>query len=179
MTEYLAATAVVLSLSAAFGALVWIFQWGHLGALGTTATGFIVASIPMLMFCVAFGLSMDYEVFLIARIREFWLASGKTSADNDESVALGLARTGRVITAAALVADELAPGAVDWWRAGHVSTEPAHGIALRRLGLTPLLDLDMRLGEASGALAALPLVTAATDILATMATFGEAGVSDG
>lgn len=86
---------------------------------------------------------------------------------------------GVVITAAALVADELAPGAVDWWRAGHVSTEPAHGIALRRLGLTPLLDLDMRLGEASGALAALPLVTAATDILATMATFGEAGVSDG
>ena len=65
---------------------------------------------------------------------------------------------GVVITAAALVADELAPGAVDWWRAGHVSTEPAHGIALRRLGLTPLLDLDMRLGEASGALAALPLV---------------------
>jgi nicotinate-nucleotide--dimethylbenzimidazole phosphoribosyltransferase len=85
---------------------------------------------------------------------------------------------GVVVTAAALVADELAPGAVDWWRAGHVSTEPAHGIALRRLGLTPLLDLDMRLGEASGALAALPLVTAATDILATMATFGEAGVSD-
>ncbi|HNP58654.1 MAG TPA: nicotinate-nucleotide--dimethylbenzimidazole phosphoribosyltransferase [Gordonia sp. (in: high G+C Gram-positive bacteria)] len=85
---------------------------------------------------------------------------------------------GVVVTAAALVADELAPGAVDWWRAGHMSTEPAHAIALRRLGLTPLLELDMRLGEASGALAALPLVTVATDILATMATFGEAGVSD-
>ncbi|GAB11824.1 nicotinate-nucleotide--dimethylbenzimidazole phosphoribosyltransferase [Gordonia araii NBRC 100433] len=86
---------------------------------------------------------------------------------------------GVVITAAALVADELAPGASEWWVAGHVSAEPAHKLALRRLGLTPLLDLDMRLGEASGALAALPLVTAATDLLGTMATFDEAGVSDG
>ena len=93
----------VLSLSAAFGALVWVFQEGHLGALGTTATGTMEANIPVLMFCVAFGLSMDYEVFLLARIREFWLASGRTRADSDESVALGLARTGRVVTAAALI----------------------------------------------------------------------------
>ncbi len=93
----------VLSLTAAFGALVWIFQEGHLGALGTTPTGTLVANMPVLLFCIAFGLAMDYEVFLISRIREFWLASGRTRADNDESVALGLARTGRVITAAALV----------------------------------------------------------------------------
>jgi RND superfamily putative drug exporter len=103
----------VLSLTAAFGALVWIFQDGHLGALGTTPTGTVVANIPVLLFCIAFGLSMDYEVFLLARIREYWLASGaagsatsgpgRTRADNDRSVALGLARTGRVITAAALV----------------------------------------------------------------------------
>ena len=103
----------ILSLSAAFGALVWIFQDGHLGALGTTATGTMEANIPVLMFCVAFGLSMDYEVFLLARIREFWLAgaagpatSGKapqTRAESDEAVALGLARTGRVVTAAALI----------------------------------------------------------------------------
>lgn len=93
----------VLSLTAAFGALVWIFQDGHLGALGTTPTGTLVANMPVLLFCIAFGLSMDYEVFLIARIREYWLASGRTPADNDASVALGLARTGRVITAAALV----------------------------------------------------------------------------
>ena len=59
--------------------------------------------MPVLLFCIAFGLSMDYEVFLLSRIREFWLKSGKTRADNDESVALGLARTGRVVTAAALV----------------------------------------------------------------------------
>jgi putative drug exporter of the RND superfamily len=93
----------ILSLTAAFGALVWIFQEGHLGGLGTTATGTLVANIPVLLFCIAFGLSMDYEVFLVSRIREFWLVSGRTRADNDESIALGVARTGRVITAAALI----------------------------------------------------------------------------
>jgi putative drug exporter of the RND superfamily len=93
----------VLSLTAAFGALVWIFQDGHLGALGTTATGTLVANTPVLLFCIAFGLSMDYEMFLVSRIREYWLASGRSRADNDKSVAMGLARTGRVITAAALV----------------------------------------------------------------------------
>jgi RND superfamily putative drug exporter len=91
----------VLSLTAAFGALVWTFQDGHLDALGTTSTGTLVANTPVLLFCIAFGLSMDYEVFLLSRIRENWLQSG--AADNDRSVALGLARTGRVITAAALV----------------------------------------------------------------------------
>jgi RND superfamily putative drug exporter len=93
----------MLSLSAAFGATVWIFQEGHFGALGTTPTGTLVANMPVLLFCVAFGLSMDYEVFLVSRIREFWLSSRQTAEDNDESVALGLARTGRVITAAALI----------------------------------------------------------------------------
>jgi RND superfamily putative drug exporter len=93
----------VLSLTAAFGALVWIFQDGHLGALGTTSTGTLVANMPVLLFCIAFGLSMDYEVFLISRIREFWVESGQTQQDVDESVALGLARTAKVITAAALV----------------------------------------------------------------------------
>jgi RND superfamily putative drug exporter len=93
----------VLSLTAAFGAMVWIFQDGHLGGLGTTPTGTLVANIPVLLFCIAFGLSMDYEVFLVSRIREFWLAGGGGKADNDNSVALGIARTGRVVTAAALV----------------------------------------------------------------------------
>ena len=107
----------ILSLTAAFGALVWIFQDGHLNALGTTPTGTLVANMPVLLFCIAFGLSMDYEVFLVARIREYWLGSRANGdatpsglraihaarADNDEAVALGLARTGRVITAAALV----------------------------------------------------------------------------
>ncbi len=93
----------LLSLTAAFGALVWIFQDGNLGAFGTTSTGTLAISIPVLLFCIAFGLSMDYEVFLVSRIREYWLASPQTPADNDRSVALGLARTARVITAAALI----------------------------------------------------------------------------
>ncbi|MDT5284267.1 MAG: putative drug exporter of the superfamily [Mycobacterium sp.] len=93
----------VLSLTATFGALVWVFQDGHLGALGTTANGTLVANLPVLMFCLAFGLSMDYEVFLLSRIREYWLDSNRTARDSDESVALGLARTGRVVTAAALL----------------------------------------------------------------------------
>ena len=97
----------VLSLTAAFGAIVWIFQDGHLGGFGTTATGTLVANMPVLLFCIAFGLSMDYEVFLISRIREFWLGFGDdgspAAAGNDESVALGVAHTARVITAAALI----------------------------------------------------------------------------
>jgi RND superfamily putative drug exporter len=93
----------VLSLTAAFGAIVWIFQDGHLAAFGTTATGTLVVTMPALLFCIAFGLSMDYEVIMVSRIHEYWLASKKTPADNDESVALGVARTGRVITAAALI----------------------------------------------------------------------------
>ncbi|MGB8207565.1 MAG: MMPL family transporter [Mycobacterium sp.] len=93
----------VLSLTAAFGAMVWVFQEGHLGALGSSVTGTLEVNLPMLLFCIAFGLSMDYEVFLISRIREYWLASDRTPAANNESVALGVARTGRVITAAALL----------------------------------------------------------------------------
>ncbi|MCV7131578.1 nicotinate-nucleotide--dimethylbenzimidazole phosphoribosyltransferase [Mycobacterium hodleri] len=85
---------------------------------------------------------------------------------------------GVVVTAAALVAERLAPGASTWWQAGHRSTEPAHAAALAHLGLDPLVDLGMRLGEGSGAAVALPLVRAAVAILSSMATFGEADVSD-
>lgn len=84
---------------------------------------------------------------------------------------------GVVVTAAALVADLLAPGARDWWIAGHRSSEPAHTIALTRLNQEPLLDMEMRLGEGSGALTALPILRAAVATLADMATFAEAGVS--
>lgn len=84
---------------------------------------------------------------------------------------------GVVVGAAAIVAEELAPGARDWWVAGHRSVEPAHALALGHLSLEPLLEFDMRLGEGSGAVAALPLVVMATRVLAEMATFDSAGVS--
>jgi RND superfamily putative drug exporter len=93
----------ILSLTATFGALVWVFQQGHLSGLGTTVTGTIAEHLPVLLFCIAFGLSMDYEVFLISRIGEFWRISDRSPTANAEAVALGLARTGRVITAAAMV----------------------------------------------------------------------------
>ncbi|SKT99939.1 MMPL family transporter [Mycobacteroides abscessus] len=93
----------ILSLSAAFGAMVWIFQEGHLGGLGTTATGTINYAFPPLIFCLAFGLSMDYEVFVLSRIREEWLGTDRGPGSNETAVALGLARVGRIVTVAATV----------------------------------------------------------------------------
>lgn len=84
---------------------------------------------------------------------------------------------GVVVTSAALWANRLAPGARHWWVAGHRGSEPAHAIALEQLGLEPLLDYGMRLGEGSGAATALPIVKAAVNILVDMATFESAGVS--
>jgi putative drug exporter of the RND superfamily len=90
----------VLSLTATFGAMVWIFQDGNLsGVLGFTPTGTLAFTMPILMFCIAFGLSMDYEVFLLSRIKEEYDLTG----DNQRAVALGLERTGRIVTAAALL----------------------------------------------------------------------------
>ena len=90
----------ILSLAATFGVIVWVFQWGHLsGPLGFTATGTIDPTMPILLLAIVFGLSMDYEVFLLSRIREEYDATG----DNAASVARGLAKTARVITAAAAI----------------------------------------------------------------------------
>jgi nicotinate-nucleotide--dimethylbenzimidazole phosphoribosyltransferase len=85
---------------------------------------------------------------------------------------------GVVSCAAALAARGVEPAASDWWIAGHRSTEPAATLALSALGLTPLLTLDLRLGEGTGALLALPLLDAAASTLSEMATFESAGVSD-
>ena len=84
---------------------------------------------------------------------------------------------GMAVTAAALVAERLAPGARQWWQAGHKSTEPGHALALAELGLDPIVDLRMGLGEGTGATVALPLLRAAVAALSSMATFTEAGVS--
>ena len=89
-----------LSLTATFGAMVWIFQDGNgSGLLDFTATGAIEITTPILMFCIAFGLSMDYEVFLLSRIKEEYDRTG----DNERSVATGLEKTGRIVTAAAML----------------------------------------------------------------------------
>lgn len=85
---------------------------------------------------------------------------------------------GVVVTSAAIMANKLAPGARQWWLAGHRGAEPAHKLALRALKLEPLLDFKMRLGEGSGAAVALPIVKAAVDIMIDMATFESAGVSE-
>jgi len=90
----------LLSLSATFGVVVWIFQQGHLsGLLQFTPTGTIDPTMPILMLAIIFGLSTDYEVFLLSRVRERYDQTG----DNADAVATGLQRTGGVITSAALL----------------------------------------------------------------------------
>jgi RND superfamily putative drug exporter len=89
-----------LSILASFGALVWIFQDGNLSMLfGTRPLGFVETTQPVILFCVLFGLSMDYEVFLLTRMRESWEATH----DNPTAVAHGLERSGRIVTSAALI----------------------------------------------------------------------------
>ena len=90
----------LLSIGAAYGVMVMVFQWGWgAGLIGLESTVPIVSFIPMFMFAILFGLSMDYEVFLLSRVREEYLATG----DNETSIVRGIASTGRVITSAALI----------------------------------------------------------------------------
>jgi RND superfamily putative drug exporter len=89
-----------LSILAAFGALVWVFQDGNLSSiLGFQPLGYVETTLPVILFCVLFGLSMDYEVFLLTRMKEVYDRTG----DNREAVAAGLERSGRIVTSAALV----------------------------------------------------------------------------
>jgi RND superfamily putative drug exporter len=90
----------LLSIGASYGVLIIVFQWGALqNVLGFTSEGFVESPIPILMFCILFGLSMDYEVFLLSRVREEWLRT----QNNRTAVARGLEMTGSVITNAALL----------------------------------------------------------------------------
>ncbi|HZS25411.1 MAG TPA: MMPL family transporter [Gaiellaceae bacterium] len=89
----------LLSVGAAYGVLVAVFQWGWLDWTGYHAPGYVETVVPALVLAVTFGLSMDYEVFLLTRIRERWLEHG----DNERAVAEGLVRSARIITSAALV----------------------------------------------------------------------------
>ena len=96
----------ILSLGASFGALVWIFQEGHLsGLLGFDSVGALDLWMPVLILIFAFGLSMDYEVFLLSRIKEVHDETG----DNDLAVAVGLQRSGRIITSAAASSSSSSP----------------------------------------------------------------------
>ena len=89
-----------LSITASFGALVWIFQDGNLsGLLGFSPLGFVETTLPVILFCVLFGLSMDYEVFLLSRMKEVY----DRTHDNREAVARGMERSGRIVTSAALI----------------------------------------------------------------------------
>lgn len=90
----------LLSLSVMFGAIVWIFQQGHFsGVLDFTATGFIEPTIPLLMVCVAYGLSMDYQLFILSRIKEAYTATG----NHREAVVMGLQLTAPIILPAAAI----------------------------------------------------------------------------
>jgi uncharacterized membrane protein YdfJ with MMPL/SSD domain len=89
----------LLSVGAAYGVLVAVFQWGWLDWTGYDSPGYLNTIVPALVLAVTFGLSMDYEVFLLTRIRERWLEHG----ENERAVAEGLTQSARIITSAALV----------------------------------------------------------------------------
>jgi RND superfamily putative drug exporter len=125
-----AAAMNLLSVGAAYGVLVAVFQWGWLQDLvGLQSTTPIPSPIPVVMFAIVFGLSMDYEVFLLSRIREEYVRTG----DNAESVARGLASTGRVITSAALIMVAVFAGFV---------ADPSPSVKMLGLGLAVAVALD-------------------------------------
>jgi RND superfamily putative drug exporter len=124
----------LLSVGAAYGVMVAVFQWGWLGGLiGIGKTGPIDPWIPVTMFTILFGLSMDYEVFLLSRIREEWQRTG----DNSLAVADGLAITGRIITAAAAI--------MFCVFASFIIKDPLHILKVFGLGLATAVAVDVTL----------------------------------
>jgi len=121
----------LLSIGAAYGVIVAVYQWGWLSAVfGVSRPGPIDPWIPLMMFAIVFGLSMDYEVFLVSRIRERWLAAG----DNSVAVAEGVAVTARVITAAAAI--------MVCVFASFVINDPLHVLNVFGLGLAVAVFID-------------------------------------
>jgi putative drug exporter of the RND superfamily len=120
----------LLSVAAAYGLIVWVFQKGNLtGLFGFQQVDAIEAWLPLLLFSILFGLSMDYHVFLLSRIREAY----DQSHNNAESVATGLQRTGRIITGAALIMVSVFAG----FASGRLSMLQQTGFGL---GVAVLLD---------------------------------------
>ena len=125
-----AVIANLLPVAAAYGVLVVVFQWGvGAGLLGVDRAGHLEGWVPVVLFATLFGLSMDYEVFLMTRVREVW----ERGRDNDRAVELGLERTGRVITSAALIMAAAFAGFI----AGRVP-----GLQQLGVGLTAAVLLD-------------------------------------
>jgi putative drug exporter of the RND superfamily len=125
-----AAVMNLLSIGGAYGVVVAVFQWGWAaGLFGIDRTYLIASPFPLLFFAVLFGLSMDYEVFLVSRIREAYIATGDTA----ESVARGLAATGRVITSGALIMVVVFLGFV---------TDPSPFVQMIGLGLAAAIAID-------------------------------------
>lgn len=173
---------------------------GDMGIGNTTASACLVAHFTQNAADVITGRGTGIDDAMLARKTEIVAAAvGRLAADADPVDVLaevgGLEHAGLVgfilgaasrrtpvlldgviAGSAALVAHALSPEAIDHCIAGHRSVEPAHAIALERLGLRPLVDLDLRLGEGSGAVLAVPLVRSAAAVLTEMATFADAGI---
>ena len=123
----------VLSVGAALGVLTWGFQDGHLGGvLDFSPSGHIDAAMPVIVFACLFGISMDYEVFLLSRIREHWMEGGATA----QAVALGMDRTGRMITSAALIVVTVSSTLA----LGHLVANKEFGVSV---GVAVLLDATL------------------------------------
>jgi nicotinate-nucleotide--dimethylbenzimidazole phosphoribosyltransferase len=201
--QALAALEAGVSLARELSRRVDIVALGDMGIANTTAAGALHAAflgVPAATVCGP-GTGLDPEgVRRKAEVIECALAANAQAGDDPidvlaalggfeiallAGVALGAAAErlaivldGFIVTAAALVAVRLEPAVVEYLVAGHLSPEPGHRLGLDALGLEPLLDLALRLGEGTGAALALPLLQASLALLAEMATFDEAGVTD-
>jgi nicotinate-nucleotide--dimethylbenzimidazole phosphoribosyltransferase len=200
--QAIAALEAGISLARELAGRVEIVALGDMGIGNTTAAGALHAAllgVPATVVCGP-GTGLDEEgVRRKAAVIERALAANRPLDDPVDvlaalggfeiallaGVALGAAAErlavvldGFIVTASALVAARIAPSVVDYMVAGHLSPEPGHRLGLDALGLEPLLDLDLRLGEGTGAALALPLLRAALALLAEMATFEDAGVTD-
>lgn len=164
-------------------ALIGLLTGADAGAIVGRGTGIDDATLARKTAAVSAAMAraadaVDDPVVLLARVGSPDIAAMAGLIARSSARGCPVVLDGIVSCAAALVADRLTPGARAWWAAGHRSTEPAASVAMAHLGLEPLVDLGLRLGEGTGALLALPMLDAAASTLAGMATFESAGVSD-
>jgi nicotinate-nucleotide--dimethylbenzimidazole phosphoribosyltransferase len=200
--QALAALEAGISLARELADRVDIVALGDMGIGNTTAAGALHAAlldVPAALVCgpgtgldqegvrrkaavieraLAANRPLDDPVDVLAALGGFEIALLAGIALGAAAERLAIVLDGFIVTASALVAARIAPSVVDYMVAGHLSPEPGHRLGLDALGLQPLLDLDLRLGEGTGAALALPLLRSALALLAEMATFEDAGVTD-